>query len=195
MIYILIILLLIQAIRIKKLEKQVDQGEWRYLRAESRLEYLGQVVEQQTDQEGIFKMLNNKRSNKFLMIVLILIIAMAAGGVVQAGVSYVLGNDDANITFKQAGKSNVYDLQYNVSTTNKPLFEIYNGVDYMMLKSFGKDFIMYSDSAGRTILQGEIYTEEGRILTDADGITTKLELEGYTLIIVDGLIVDIEGDE
>ena len=135
-------------------------------------------------------MKNNKTVIAIMLI--ILIIGIIGVGAAQAGVFYAIGNDDANISFERLGKSNIYDLKYNVSTTKEPLFEISNGVDYMMLKAYGKPFIMYSDVAKKTILQGDVYTEEGRILTDAEGITINLKLEKYTLIIVDGLIVKIK---
>lgn len=135
--------------------------------------------------------------NKFVAIMVGFALLALVGMVVVGDNNYSIGNDDANIQFERVGRSNMYGLKYNVATTNEPLLEVYNGIDYMILKSFGESVLFYSNSADVTILPGVVMTENGPIATEKYvqsllGITIEIELENYTLVIVNGIIVEVK---
>lgn len=49
---------------------------------------------------------------------------------------------------------NVADFNFHVSTTTVPLFTLYNGIDSLIMKSLGDEFLSYSGSVHKALPLG-----------------------------------------
>ena len=134
------------------------------------------------------KKLNLKR------VLLITMIIVLLTGTTIFGTATIMrfGSDDANISIEQSGDSNLYDFCFNSPPTEEPILKLYDDIGGLGIYSFGERIISYSAIMDSLHIHKDVNLVDGFTVRGQRGITTKLELEQYTLVIVDGIIVEVK---